>query len=282
MRRAADERDIEREPTVARASTTTWRRWLSTLLTYGRQRLAALGLTLVLGFLLGLGALFAFAALAEDVAHSETMQMDNAVLAWLHQLSSPELDALARGISLLGSQGLAVILGLLLIAFVWRRRWGAAVGLMVVTGGAQLLNDVLKELFHRTRPAPDGGSLFIAAQSFSFPSGHAMVSAAFYLFLAYLAWRLLRGSLRVAAVVLAVGLVLLIGLSRLYLGVHYFSDVVAGYVAGFFWTDAVILAGRLLGRSRAGVTRPTAHQDEVSAAPTRSAGRRPASPRAGS
>jgi undecaprenyl-diphosphatase len=111
-----------------------------------------------------------------------------------------------------------------------------------------LLNDVLKDWFQRTRPAPVGA--LIPAQAFSFPSGHAMVAAAFYLFVGYLAWRLLPGRWRI---VCAVGLVLiafLIGLSRLYLGVHYLTDVVAGYIAGFAWTDAVIVGGHLLVRRR--------------------------------
>ncbi len=240
-----DEREVSREPTVAQTSAAGWRAWVTALLEYGREQIVGLGLTLVLGFLLGLGALYSFAALAEDVAHNETMDVDNAVLMWLRQFSSPDVDRIAQAVSFLGSEGLAAILVVLVLVFAWRRRLGAAVGLLVVTGGAQLLNDVLKELFHRTRPAPVGGSL-IPSQAFSFPSGHAMVSAAFYFFLAYLAWRLLRGRGRYVTAALLVVLVALIGLSRLYLGVHYFSDVVAGYLAGFFWTDATIVGGRVL------------------------------------
>ncbi len=114
--------------------------------------------------------------------------------------------------------------------------------------GAQLLNNVLKDLFQRTRPAPVAG--LIPAQAFSFPSGHAMVAAAFYLFLAYLGWRLLRGWRQVAFTGTLLALILAIGLARLYLGVHYLTDVVAGYLAGFLWTDAVIIGGHLLGRRR--------------------------------
>jgi undecaprenyl-diphosphatase len=102
----------------------------------------------------------------------------------------------------------------------------------------------LKVLFHRPRPTPVGG--FIDAQQYSFPSGHAMVSAAFYFFIAYLAWRLMKGRWRIVLVVGLVLLVLLIGLSRLYLQAHYLSDVIAGYLAGFLWTDAVILGARAL------------------------------------
>jgi undecaprenyl-diphosphatase len=102
----------------------------------------------------------------------------------------------------------------------------------------------LKALFQRGRPEPLAG--FIAAQQFSFPSGHAMVAAAFYSYLAYLSWGLVHSWWRAVLVAGLIALVLLIGLARLYLEVHYLSDVIAGYLAGWLWTDAVILGGRVL------------------------------------
>jgi undecaprenyl-diphosphatase len=119
------------------------------------------------------------------------------------------------------------------------------VSLLLVVVGAQLLNNVLKDAFQRERPTPVTG--LISAQQFSFPSGHAMVSAAFYLFLAYMAWKLIRGrwqrALMVGGLVL---LVLLIGISRLYLEAHYLTDVIAGYLAGVLWAESVILGGWVL------------------------------------
>jgi undecaprenyl-diphosphatase len=94
----------------------------------------------------------------------------------------------------------------------------------------------------------------IQVSGFSFPSGHAMVSAAFYLFLAYLAWRYLRGPARAICIGALILLVGLIGLTRMYLGVHYLTDVVAGYLAGFFWTDGVVLAERWLEARRSAVS----------------------------
>jgi undecaprenyl-diphosphatase len=209
------------------------------------RRLAEFGLAIVLGFVAGVVALAAFAWLAEEVLGRQTQQLDDATLALLRHFSSPTLDRLALGVSLLGSE-FVIVAGVVLVAFfAWQRRWGAAAGLVLVTGGAQLLNDVLKELFHRTRPAPELGGL-IQSQQFSFPSGHAMVSAAFYFFLAYLAWELVRGAPRILLVVGLALLVLLIGLARLYLAMHFLSDVIAGYCAGFVWTDAVVLGSGLL------------------------------------
>ena len=243
------------DPLVARAEPRTWRHWATALAHSSRQRLAALGLVLVLGFLLGLGSLAVFATLAGEVAEQETARLDTAVLLWLHQFASPGLDLAAQAISLLGSELLDAFVVLLLISFIWRRQWGAAVGLVLVVGGAFLLDSALKAWFQRPRPSELPS--FFPGQSNSFPSGHAMVSAAFYSYLAYLTWRTVRGGRRVLWVGLLATLVLLIGLSRLYLGVHYLTDVVAGYLAGLIWTDCVILAGAALRqRPQASTARP--------------------------
>jgi undecaprenyl-diphosphatase len=232
------------DPRVASASDASWRGWAEQVEARPKQ-VAGFGAALVLGFVSGVAALAAFAWLAEEMLGRQTQRLDDATLAFLRQSSSPTLDRLALGVSMLGSE-FVIVLGVVLLAvFAWQRRWGAGCGLLLVTGGAQLLNDILKELFHRTRPAPVSG--LISAQQFSFPSGHAMVSAAFYFFLAYLAWRLVvRPAWRVVLVSGLIAVVLLIGLARLYLAAHFLSDVVAGYFAGFVWTDAVILGGRFL------------------------------------
>ena len=208
--------------------------------------LRELGLALALEFAAGLLALCLFVELTEVVMSQESAQLDTAVLTWLQRFSSPTLDTLARAVSAMGSEGLAVILVLLLALLGWQRRWRAIIALLLATGGAQLLNDLVKTHFHRTRPAPV--TTFLPGQAFSFPSGHAMVAAAFYLFLTYLGWRLLHGWQRTVCAVSVLLLVLLIGLARLYLGVHYLTDVFAGYLAGFLWTDSLIIGGSLLAR----------------------------------
>ncbi len=249
------------DPLVARRSAAGWGAWLRALLDRGERQLAALGLTLAVGFVTGLVSLYAFAVLADEVLRQQTDLLDLLVLAQLQQFKSPTLDLLARVASFMGSEGVAIIGVLLVAALAWRGRWGAAGGLVLAAGGAQLLNDVLKGEFHRVRPSPVLGMLPV--QAFSFPSGHAMVSAAFYTCLAYLSWRVLHGWARPVCTAGLLLLVLAIGLSRLYLGVHYFTDVVAGYLAGFLWTDAVILGGHVLARGR---VRPTAARSPKSEA----------------
>jgi membrane-associated phospholipid phosphatase len=234
----------QREPLARRATPAQWQGWPTSLVLVGQRRLALLGLTLALGLAGGVVLLYLFASLAGEVMAQETMHLDVAVLLWLHGFSSPALDAAALVFSAMGSEGLAVLLVVLVVWCAVRGRWAIVGGLIITTIGAQLLNDVLKDWFHRTRPAPVG--LLIPAQAFSFPSGHAMVSAAFYFFLAYLGWRALSGWARWVWGGGLLLLVLLIGLSRLYLGVHYLTDVVAGYLAGLLWADAVIIGGHLL------------------------------------
>ena len=237
---------VTADPVVAQASPTGWRIWLVNLLRHGQDRLAALGLTLGVGLGAALLSLYLFSVLADEVMERDTEQIDYAVLHVLRQAESPSLNWAAWSISLLGAEVLAALMVGLLGVLAWQRRWGSVVGLLLTVVGAQMLNNVLKDWFHRTRPAPVEG--LIPAQAFSFPSGHAMVAAAFYLFVGYLAWRLLAGRWRIICAALLVTVAFLIGLSRLYLGVHYLTDVVAGYIAGFAWTDAVIVAGHLLGR----------------------------------
>lgn len=214
-----------------------------------REHLAQSSAIVLAGFAAVAVVLYGFAWVADQVLEQETMALDLAVLTFLQQFSSPQLTLAANFVSLFGAEAIWVIAAVLFVRFAWQRRWSAALMLFVVVVGAQLLNDVLKTFFHRTRPEPVLS--FIAAQGFSFPSGHAMVSAAFYFYLVYLTWRFVHGWWRGVLIGAMVLLVLLIGLSRLYLEVHYLSDVIAGYLAGFLWTDAVVLANQaLMGRGR--------------------------------
>lgn len=238
----------QRDPLVASATPARWRQWLASLITAGQKYLAALGLTLVAGFLSGMFALYAFAKIADDVMEQETQRIDLAVFHFFRDHATTAGDSIATAISLLGSQAVLIVLLVVALILIRARRWGAVGALVVVTAGAQILNSFLKAWFQRSRPLDITMHSLFPAQDFSFPSGHAMVSAAFYLFLAYLAWRLLKGWIRVLCAGGLLLLILLIGLTRLYLGVHYLTDVIGGYFAGFLWTNAVIMGGHILSR----------------------------------
>ncbi|PYQ56015.1 MAG: hypothetical protein DMF78_00220 [Acidobacteria bacterium] len=141
----------------------------------------------------------------------------------------------------------AVLLpGTVIASFVFLRlrRLRAAILLLVTMVGATLLNWLLKLLFQRTRPVPFFG--LDAPSSYSFPSGHALASFCFYGALAALVTARLRSRwLRLAIWALAALVIVAVGFTRIYLGVHYASDVIAGYAAAFVWVLAVASADRV-------------------------------------
>ncbi|HET7320881.1 MAG TPA: phosphatase PAP2 family protein, partial [Longimicrobiaceae bacterium] len=123
--------------------------------------------------------------------------------------------------------------------------------------GGRILQSILKNTFHRARPSLFGseihllGHTFHYPTSYSFPSGHALTAVVIYGTLAYLVARLeSTRRLRRWTLGLALVLVVVIGLSRLYMGVHYPSDVLAGWLVGFVWATASVLAIEVVGRVR--------------------------------
>jgi undecaprenyl-diphosphatase len=186
-----------------------------------------------------------FVWLAIATASGTPGSFDESLRSGIHRFASADLTLLARGVSLPGS--VAVIAPLFVIAFVGfyavgRRR--AAMTLAVVMAGAVVLENGLKYALHRARPEPFFG---VAPETYSFPSGHALFSACFY---GALAWIFAAGTRNrtARAAIWAPSLVLIaaIGLSRLYLGVHYPTDVIAGYLVAAFWITGLLAwqAGR--------------------------------------
>jgi undecaprenyl-diphosphatase len=244
---ASEERQGRLDPAISTAPEVGWRRWVEQLGKSDQERVAGFSAIVVLGFVTGLALVYGFAWLADMVFAQQLTQLDANVTVFVHQFRSPTMDVLARAVSFMGSEAIGVLALLLLAFFVWQRRWGAASLLVLVAMGAQLLNDLLKDVYRRARPEPVVG--IISAQSYSFPSGHAMVSSAFYFFVAYLVWRLVHGWVQWLLVCALILLVVLIGLSRVYLQAHYISDVIAGYAAGIV-SDAVIIGSRALSTRR--------------------------------
>jgi len=177
--------------------------------------------------------------LSTEVFAGETAQFDEWARASLHSLASPAMTRAMNGVSFLGMQFLygAVPAALILFGVL---RWKRAVAWLAITmAGALLLDVTLKWAFHRPRPVPWFGA---APHSYSFPSGHALVSFCFYGVLAGLvASRLRSRNLRMVCWIVAMSLIALIGISRIYLGVHYASDVLAGYLTAAVWV-AIVLA----------------------------------------
>jgi undecaprenyl-diphosphatase len=188
-------------------------------------------------------ALCLFAWIAESVSHQHTRSFDLSVRARIHQYASPGMTRAMTAASFLGKGGLAFASILAFAAFAklrWRR---AALWLVIAILGALVLDLTLKYAFHRPRPVPFFGP---PPETYSFPSGHALFSFCIYGGLAGLfAGRVRSRRVRILFWAFATLLVGAIGLSRIYLGVHYPSDVIAGYLAATIWVCTLVVLDRL-------------------------------------
>jgi membrane protein DedA with SNARE-associated domain/membrane-associated phospholipid phosphatase len=222
-------------------------RWLLRRLTPGQY----LGLHLTIGLLAAAGGLWLFGGLAEDLLTGDPIvRFDRALDAYLHARATPPLTTFFLIITAFGSIEALVLLGVVMAAFLaWGRRWVFLGSWLAAVAGSAVLNHLLKGLF--ARPRPHFEHPLLVETSYSFPSGHAMESFVVYGMLAYFAVLALRTwESRVGVVCGAALLVVLIGFSRMYLGVHYLSDVLAGYAAGAVWLSALITGVETIRRSK--------------------------------
>ena len=185
-------------------------------------------------------SLWGFAAIAEEVLEQETNQFDTKILLVLRDLHRPLLDQTMINITFLGEPEVLLTIALLVGAVLLiRRRRSQATTLAIACVGAIVLNYWLKDLFARARPTLWERTVDVA--SYSFPSGHAMISLVVYGMVGYL---LANQFSRWWVLILSLTILLIsaIGLSRLYLGVHWPTDVAAGYAAGLVWLIACIFS----------------------------------------
>jgi undecaprenyl-diphosphatase len=209
---------------------------------------------IVLG--LAAGATLAFAKIADEVIEGDTHGFDNKILMAMrnpHDTQQPWgphwLQEMARDFTALG--GAAVVAGLSVVTvgyLLLAGRGRAALVILIAVGGGVLLSLLLKQGFDRPRPDLFPHGSYVATSSF--PSGHSMMSAIVYLTLGALLLSL-QPSYRLRAYVMAVPVVLtlLVGLSRVYLAVHWPTDVLAGWAAGGAWALVCwLLSAKLLGR----------------------------------
>lgn len=196
-------------------------------------------LEIVFCVLLSLAALFIFLKMGNEVLEKEVFSIDVWLTNYIYSFRNPFVTAIMMYFTFLGSPLFLFSLSIIGALFVFTKRKKDAVIYSVILYSVVILNLILKFTFQRPRPhhLP-----LIYEDSFSFPSGHAMNSFVFYTALSYF---ILRETKNVTTTIfvstISLIIILCIGLSRIYLGVHYPSDVIAGYTAGFIWFISAIL-----------------------------------------
>ena len=201
-----------------------------------------LGLRLTLGALVLIGASWLFGGIAEDVLTGDPLTViDVRVAAWFHARATPVLTKTMLVITNLhGPTAISILMVVAVLYLAWKRDWYWLICLMVTTPSGMLLNVLMKHAFHRARPSFD--SPLLELPSFSFPSGHVAGTTLFYgVLAAMLVSRVAAWRSQVVIVVTALALVILVALSRVYLGVHYLSDVLGAFAEALAWLTLCLL-----------------------------------------
>jgi len=205
------------------------------------DRKSELGLRLTINVLVGALAIWAFSGLLDGVLDKEWLvRADLAVNGWFHAHATAAGLAAFNVITYGGTVGVGVVVAIV-AAWLWVSGYRfLSVAWLATNGGGLLVQWVLKTTVHRTRP--QYAAAYLHGHSYSFPSGHAMMSTICYTMLAFIIGTLAHWPARRRwwLYLPSTAIVLLIGFSRLYLGVHYPSDVLGGFAAGLAWLAACV------------------------------------------
>jgi len=200
------------------------------------SRRAELTLRLGVGALLLIAAAWLFGAIAEDVVTSDRLTvLDVEIARWLRAHATPELTRWMLLVTDLHSTvAVSCYAAAVAALLAWRRRWRHLATVFVCVAGGLTLNVLMKLAFHRARPVLDEPLLTLA--SYSFPSGHVAGSTLMYgLIVAWTFTRTRRPLARAAVILAAACAIALVAFTRMYLGVHYLSDVAAAFAEGVAW-----------------------------------------------
>ncbi len=207
---------------------------------FNKKYFEKLPIGLIALLVLFIGAIFLFVLIKHEVFSREEVAADNSVFTFLSgNVISDNLTPIMKGVTAFASATfLQTAYGVLVLIYLVKKNWKRSIEIAAIGLGGFIVNYFMKISFHRLRPP---NPLIERLENFSFPSGHATSAFIFYGLLTYLIWKtkipklykLLVGSILIL-------FSLLIGFSRIYLRVHYPSDVLAGFCIGFAWLILII------------------------------------------
>lgn len=190
-----------------------------------------------------------FIKLSEDVIKQELTVFDDSIYSFIARFISEDMTDLMKFLTFLGSGPVLITLTIIIILALHKygkkSYYGWIIGINLIA--STLLNETFKVIFQRQRPDL---LRLIDITGYSFPSGHSMISLSYYGLLAYILWKNVKSSLRYPVVILSVILIISIGISRIYLGVHYASDVLGGFSAGLAWLAVFIVLSNRFQKNR--------------------------------
>ncbi|PEC48621.1 phosphatase PAP2 family protein [Bacillus sp. AFS077874] len=196
--------------------------------------------SLSIAFLISLLSLFGFGLMALLVSNHSIYHFDSTVINFIQGIESPVITSFMKIITFLGSSVFIILLSISILYFLYKvlNHRSELILFIAALIGSNILCVLLKLFFHRARP--DLHRL-IEISGYSFPSGHATNAMTVYGILTFILWRNIRTkSGRSLLIITSLIMILLIGISRIYLGVHFPSDVIAGYFTGGFWISTAI------------------------------------------
>jgi len=211
------------------------------------SRTGRFGLHLVLGALVLIGAAWLFGGIAEDVVNGDPLTVVDANIAtWFHAHAVPTVTPSMLLITdLHGPWGITILTLIMSLFLIWNRAWDWLLALVLVVPGGILLNVLMKHAFGRARPM--FAEPMLTLTTYSFPSGHVAAATLFYgLLAAFMITRMEAWRWRLLVALVALLIVVLVGLSRIYLGVHYLSDVLAALAEGIAWLAICLTAMQTL------------------------------------
>ena len=209
------------------------------------------GLYLTIGAVVLAGAAWIFGGISEDLISGDPLVLVDAFISeWLRSHPAPRFAAGMQLASALASATtVTFVFALMCCILLWKRLWYWLSGLVPAVAGGMLLNVLLKNLFGRARPG--WADPLMALNDPGFPSGHTMMATIIYGFIAvFLVTRIASWQWRIFTAAMAVLLVFAVALSRMYLGAHYLSDVLAAMAAGTAWLAVCLIAAEAWRRQR--------------------------------